>query len=102
MTDLDTSNHTLNTSTSKQKFSFPKTQRFRSGQKILYSLIHSAAIATMRSQTPEPVEQPHSDTATRIWECVTTDLCLPSAPTNSAHSLRKTNIKVSPSATGER
>lgn len=29
MAELDTSLHTLNNSTSKQKFSFPKTQRFR-------------------------------------------------------------------------
>lgn len=36
MAELDTSHHSLNTSISKQKFSFPKTERFRSGQKILY------------------------------------------------------------------
>ena len=35
MTDLDTSNHTLNTSTSKQKFSFPKTSRFGNDKKLL-------------------------------------------------------------------
>lgn len=37
MADLDTSNHTLNNSTSKQKFSFPKGDRFRNGHKILYA-----------------------------------------------------------------
>jgi hypothetical protein len=29
MADLDASNHSLNLSTSKQKYSFPKTKRFQ-------------------------------------------------------------------------
>lgn len=36
MADLDLSGHMLNTSTSKQKFSFPKTQRFSSRNNVLY------------------------------------------------------------------
>lgn len=35
MAELDVSNHSLNTSSSKQKFSFPKTQRFRDNNKSL-------------------------------------------------------------------
>jgi hypothetical protein len=47
MTDLDTSNHSLNTSTSKQKFSFPKTDRFRMHGKILYTIIDVDVIVSM-------------------------------------------------------
>ncbi len=36
MAELDTSNHTLNLSSSKQKYSFPKTKRFQSNSKPLY------------------------------------------------------------------
>lgn len=36
MAELDCSNHTLNLSTSKQKYSFPKTKRFMSNDKSLY------------------------------------------------------------------
>lgn len=36
MAELDTSTHLLNNSSSKQKFSFPKTERFRNNQKLLY------------------------------------------------------------------
>ena len=36
MAELDSSNHTLNLSTSKQKYSFPKTKRFQSNDKSLY------------------------------------------------------------------
>lgn len=36
MAELDTSNHTLNLSSSKQKYSFPKTKRFQSTSKPLY------------------------------------------------------------------
>lgn len=35
MAELDTSNHSLNNSSSKQKFSFPKTDRFKNQTKIL-------------------------------------------------------------------
>jgi hypothetical protein len=34
MAELDVSNHSLNTSTSKQKFTFPKTDRFHQHQKL--------------------------------------------------------------------
>jgi hypothetical protein len=35
MAELDASNHTLNLSTSKQKYSFPKTKRFQGSNKPL-------------------------------------------------------------------
>lgn len=37
MAELDVSAHSLNTSTSKQKFTFPKTDRFHQQQKLKYS-----------------------------------------------------------------
>lgn len=36
MAELDVSNHSLNTSTSKQKFTFPKTDRFHQHQRFKY------------------------------------------------------------------
>lgn len=66
MADLDTSNHTLNTSTSKQKFSFPKGDRFRNGHKILYEFPYSDAIVIMKFLAREQAEQLRSATAIKI------------------------------------
>ena len=68
MTDLDTSNHSLNNSSSKQKFSFPKTDRFRMQHKILYTLLHLDVIVSMTFLILEQAEQLHSVTAIKPWE----------------------------------
>lgn len=68
MAELDLSAHILNNSTSKQKFSFPKTERFRMQQKILYPLPHIDAIATTKSPAPAPAGPPHSDLDIRILD----------------------------------
>ena len=68
MTELDVSNHTLNTSTSKQKFSFPKTDRFKNQATILYSFIIKDARIYMKYQVPKVVVRLPSDMAIKIWE----------------------------------
>jgi hypothetical protein len=66
MAELDLSGHLLNNSSSKQKFSFPKTERFRMQQKILYPHHHIDAIATTKSPAPAPAGPPPSDSDIRI------------------------------------
>ena len=67
MTDLDTSNHSLNTSTSKQKFSFPKTDRFRMHGKMLYSMFYIDVIVSMIFPLLAQAGPLLSDTATKLW-----------------------------------
>lgn len=68
MADLDLSGHMLNTSTSKQKFSFPKTQRFSSRNNVLYIRVYSAVIVSMKCHRPETVEQLHLDMGRKILD----------------------------------
>lgn len=70
MADLDVSNHSLNLSTSKQKYSFPRTKRFQGHEKALYSLAYPAAMNFTPSPPPSPRGPPCSDTAIRLWESI--------------------------------
>lgn len=93
MTDLDTSNHSLNNSSSKQKFSFPKTDRFRMQGKILYILSHSDAIVSMRYQVPAQAGLRRSATGTKLWGWGTNVISLPLAHTSWVLSSKKMNTK---------
>jgi len=68
MTDLDTSNHSLNTSTSKQKFSFPKTDRFRMHGKMLYAMLDADVIVSMIFPPLAQVGLLLSVMATKLWD----------------------------------
>lgn len=68
MADLDLSGHMLNTSTSKQKFSFPKTQRFSSRNNVLYGWLYSAVIVSMKCHPLAIVGQPLSDMGRKILD----------------------------------
>lgn len=64
---LDLSNHNLNNSSSKQKFSFPKASRFDSSR-FLYFFHHADAIRFIKCQALETGGQHPSVMEIRIWE----------------------------------
>ncbi len=101
MAELDLSGHLLNNSSSKQKFSFPKTERFRMQQKILYLTNHIDAIATIKYPVRAPVEPPHLASDIRILDSSRISSLLLLAPTISAQNSRKISPKVSPSEVAE-
>ncbi len=76
MADLDVSNHSLNLSTSKQKYSFPRTKRFEGHEKPLYLITHAAATNYTPSPIPCPKEPLCSDTVIRQWGLITPHLRL--------------------------
>lgn len=82
MAELDTSNHILNNSTSKQKFSFPKTQRFGQGSKTLYFQFNSDVIVTTKYPPPGQAGPPPLATDTKTSDSESTNLFRPLAPTN--------------------
>jgi hypothetical protein len=67
MAELDLSHHTLNNSSSKQKFSFPKTLRFRDTHNPLYVLFKVVVTASTMRPVHGAAEPPPSAMATRIW-----------------------------------
>ena len=93
MTELDTSTHLLNNSSSKQKFSFSKTERFRNGQKILYALVNIVAIAFMIFLEQELIELPHLVMVKKISVYETINLYLQLALMNLEASSRKISIE---------
>ena len=101
MAELDTSAHLLNTSSSKQKFSFPKTERFRNGQKILYNHPKADVIATIKYLELEPVELHLLATGAKTWASEMINLFPLLAPMNLEANLKKTSIKVLASAAEE-
>jgi hypothetical protein len=101
MAELDLSHHSLNNSSSKQKFSFPKTQRFRDPN-TLYLRRHAAATASMMPLASGAAVLPPSDTATRIWVYEMIDAWLPWGPMSWALNLRRTSAEGSASAAVER
>lgn len=94
MAELDTSAHLLNTSSSKQKFSFPKTERFRNGQKILYSHPKADVIATIKYLELEPVEPPLLAMGAKTWASEMINLFPLLAHMNLEASLKKTSTRV--------
>lgn len=71
MADLDASKHSLNLSSSKQKYSFPRTKRFQGREKALYLLTHSAAMNFTPFPRPSPKEPLCSDMERRRWGQIT-------------------------------
>ena len=102
MTDLDTSNHSLNTSTSKQKFSFPKTDRFRMHGKMLYSMFYIDVIVSMIFPLLAQAGPLLSDTATKLWVWEINVISHQWAHTNSVVNSKKTNIEDLVLATAEK
>jgi hypothetical protein len=69
--------HSLNNSISKQKFSFPKTERFKSNDKLLYYLhLLLGAILIMKFQPLKLIEPPHSAMEKSQWELIKSKICL--------------------------
>ena len=64
------SSHTLNTSSSKMKFSFPKTDRFGPTRRSAYRNIHLDATRTMKYHLPRVKEVLPSALETRTLVCV--------------------------------
>lgn len=101
MAELDLSAHLLNNSTSKQKFSFPKTERFRMQQKILYPIPHIDVIATTKSQALVPAGLPLSDLDIKILDWRMISSLHPLARMISAPNSRKIRPKGSASVAAE-
>ena len=99
MAELDTSLHTLNNSSSKQKYSFSKNDRFRYTKPTLFYL-HAEVMSCIKSPPPGPAGSLHLDTAKRTWALGLINLYLLLAPTSWGRSLRRTNILALTSAVG--
>ena len=93
MAELETSTHLLNNSTSKQKFSFPKTSRFGPGQKILYKYSNLVAIAIIKFLVLEPIELPPSVMEEKTWASEMTSLFPQLELTSLEVSSRKMSTK---------
>lgn len=102
MAELDVSNHSLNTSSSKQKFSFPKTQRFRDNNKSLYVLDHSVVIASIKCLASGAVEPPPSGMGIRILDSRSISTSPLLERMNWVRSSRKMRKGVSDSAPADR
>ncbi len=102
MAELDVSNHSLNTSTSKQKFTFPKTDRFHLQQKLKYSKVYEAARASTISLVRELTDQLPSGTGRRTSGFAKINGFLQSAPMIWPLISKSKSTRASPSGVGER
>ena len=99
MAELDTSLHTLNNSSSKQKYSFSKNDRFRYTKPTLFSP-HAEAMSCIKSPPPGPAGSLPSAMAKRTWAWGLINLYPPLAPTSWGRSLRRISILGLTSAVG--
>lgn len=102
MAELDVSAHSLNTSTSKQKFTFPKTDRFHQQPKLKYYNAYGVARASTTSRVRALTDRLPSATGRRTSGCGKINGFLPSAPMNWPPSSGSRSTRASPSAAGER
>lgn len=101
MAELDVSNHSLNTSTSKQKFTFPKTDRFHLQQKIKYLKSYRVARASTTSLVRVLTDRLLLGTGKKTSDCAKTNGFLQSAHMSQPLTLRSKSTRASPSGVAE-